>query len=169
MTIAGQHSLEEAINLLETKNEEILATHKGYSIPGNKAKVDAKHPEFAEAWDAYRAQWQRYYVLERTKLGMMSKAAWLTPNAILPAESDYLSILDNVKQFSGFTRMIADSGVTFDVKVGQKPSTDVDLTIYQKADSTTKKIESVASASAPWLLGLGIVGGLAWFVNKHSK
>ena len=164
MTIAGQHSLEEAINLLETKQAQIAATDKGYQA--NKVKIDAKDLTFAGDWASFFNSWRAFYVSKRTKLALMSKLAPVTPNAVLPAESDYVDIVDAVKPFADFTRRIGAAGVTFDVKVGQLPETDVDLSTYKKADSATKAMEKSALPIAGIALSVGLT--YLWMKSREK-
>lgn len=166
MTIAGQHTLRETVNFLETKNAQILATNKGYA--SQKPLIDSKDPSLGNDWADFLLRWRVFFTKERTKLAMYSAVAPTIPDALMSAEPFWDEIIEELEKrptYAALTDRFAKAGATFSAKVGQIDETDVDLEVYKKADKLTKAGES----SAPWLVGAGIGTALIYFMITRKR
>jgi hypothetical protein len=170
MTILGKHSLQEAIELLEVKNDQIKQVNAGYTQTAKQ--VDQQDPTFKADWDKFLENWRAFYARERVILAVKGSTD-PSPNSLITAENEYLDILAHLQatpgrfqkgDFPDFVDRLTKAKADFKVANRQFDSLDVDLEVYKKADKTVKTVES----STPWLIGGSMALAAFWiWVNRR--
>jgi hypothetical protein len=170
MTVLGQQSVAELIDLLKDKDYLVAQTQSAYNA--QPQVVDTSDPLWATQWAAFMSRWNAARSSAQTAIDL-AKLNIFVSNSLLAAQSEYDGILKALQQTPGTVQtgdfddlsLRLQKLVPVDYSQAPQPdqTIDADLTGYQAADTAVKTVEAGEKAAGNAIkIGLGAVPWYVW-------
>lgn len=169
MTILGQQTVAELIDLLKDKDYLVAQLSSAYASHGpivSDVSFQADYNSFQQRWTTARSKAQT--AIDLAKLNIF------VANDMLAAQSEYDGILDALTRqrgfvqkgdFSDLVQRLSAAGAAPDFSQAPQPdqTIDVDLSGYKAADTGVKAVEATETAAGKAVkFGLGAIPWYVW-------